>query len=138
MAAYATEQDLVDRIGEDSLLVLTNGDAQAASRAITQASDEIDLYLGKRYVLPLATTPSTVRNLCVTIALYWLADDAAGMTELAENRYKASVKTLEQLAKGVISLGLPDAEKAAENTAGDVQLASGPRRLSRDSLAGLL
>ncbi|WP_299733998.1 DUF1320 domain-containing protein [uncultured Endozoicomonas sp.] len=138
MTAYATQQDIIDRIGEDNLLVLIGDDSVAVERAISQATDEITLYLGRRYVLPLATVPTSVRNLCVTIALYWLADDAAGMTELAENRYKAAVKNLEQLAKGTISLGMPDAERASENSAGNVQLVTAERRLTRKSLGGVL
>lgn len=138
MTIYATQQDIIDRIGEDSLLVLIGDEPVAVERAISQASDEINLFLGQRYVLPLETVPSTVRNLCVTIALYWLADDAAGMTELAESRYKAAMKTLSLLAKGDISLGMPDAEKAKENSGGEVQMVTAERRMTRKSLGGVL
>ena len=54
------------------------------SIALDDASAMIDLYVGKRYDLPLAVVPKTLVQCCVDIAMYQLAADAAIAT--AEQR----------------------------------------------------
>lgn len=58
--AYATRQDIIDRYGEDELIVAADhdedgvADATVVEQGLADASDEIDAYLAGRYTLPLA------------------------------------------------------------------------------------
>lgn len=144
MAGYITRQDIADRIGEDELIVLSDRDNDGSAdeavidRAISDATDEINMHLSVRYQMPLPTVPDTIKRLAVNLALYWLSEGDGSLSELVKNRYENSVKTLKSLASGTMRLGLPELELPTENSAGTVQLVSAERRLTRDSLKGVL
>ena len=120
--SYATLQHLTDRYGETTLRLITDPAAQAinavaAQQALTDASDEIDLWIGKRYELPLmlidpATgaglagvgAPALVRC-CCDVAVYRLQtlrpqDDIKD----ARQRYDDAVALLKNIAKGDVML----------------------------------
>ena len=73
---YATEQDLVDLHGATLIdrLADTDGDgvrdAAKIARALETASDMIDGYISGRYALPLAKPSGSLRDCCVSIAVY--------------------------------------------------------------------
>ncbi|WP_330925246.1 DUF1320 domain-containing protein [Candidatus Sororendozoicomonas aggregata] len=142
--AYITRQDLEERIGESELIVLSDREGTGAvntavvDKAISDATDEINMHLGTRYQLPLAEVPATIKRLAVNIALYWLSDSDATISDLVNERYESSVKTLKALASGAMTLGLPTLQKPAETTAGDVQLVGDGRITSRKTLGGVI
>ncbi|MDI3326776.1 DUF1320 family protein [Pontibacterium granulatum] len=113
MALYATAQAMIDRFGEEELILLTDRDGSqqaiatsVLNQALTDASAEIDGYLGGRYQLPLATVPAVLTRICCDIARYLLNDERA--PEQLQKRYDASIGFLKSLGKGELSLGLPD------------------------------
>jgi phage gp36-like protein len=71
---YATMQDIIDRYGEDELIVAADHDEDGSAdtvvveQGLSDASDEIDVYIGERYPLPLAAVPSVLKRLCVDMA----------------------------------------------------------------------
>lgn len=144
MTGYITRQDIADRIGEDELTVLSDrdndgiADEAVIDRAISDATDEINMHLSVRYQMPLPQVPDTIKRLAVNLALYWLSEGDGSLSELVKNRYENSVKTLKSLASGTMRLGLPELELPTENSAGTVQLVTAERRLTRDSLKGVL
>jgi phage gp36-like protein len=113
---YATQADLEDRFGVDELTQLTDRagaggpDAGIVARALADADAEIDGYLASRYALPLTTVPAVLARIACDIARYRLWEDRA--SEEVRLRYEDARRTLESIAKGQVSLGLPAASAA--------------------------
>jgi len=111
---YATPADLALRHGADRLIELTDrdrdgiGDDPQIAQALVDASHEIDGYLAARYKLPLPTVPPLLARIACDIALYRLLSlRRMGDIEDARHRYEDARRLLENLAKGVVALGLP-------------------------------
>ena len=140
---YASMKDMIDRIGQQPLESLAwddkNGELDHAKveRALTDAADEINARLCKRYQLPLTSIPTLLTRVAVNLAAYHLAD-ATTLTDDLTKRYDIGIKLLQSIAKGEADLGLPDAEKASENQSGNILLTSAERRLSRRTLGRVL
>ncbi|MFN3879801.1 MAG: gp436 family protein [Nitrincola lacisaponensis] len=124
MQLYATTQDMINRYGQDELVLLTDRDGSLGAiadlvldQALADASAEIDGYLGGRYQLPLPTVPAVLTRICCDIARYLLHDEQA--PEQLQKRYESSIKFLRSLGNGELSLGLPDTGSAgpSNNTA---------------------
>ena len=137
--AYAIQQDIIDRYGDNALYVVADRDGDDAiddavvNGALADASDEINTYVGKKYTLPLTPVPPLLVRLCVDIALYRLSPDAA-YTEEKRQRYEDAVGILKSLAKGEISLGI---EQSADSRVGNVELISSDRQFSRGTMGRL-
>lgn len=136
---YITPQDLEDRFGSEFLLSATDprnsgevGQA-AVARAISDATDLINSYLGKRYVLPLATVPGTVKRIAADLVRYFLLADHPG--EEVTKRYNDGLKWLRDAATGTVSTGLPEVQ-APVSSNGKVSVDGPPRRFSRRSMRG--
>lgn len=135
--AYAIIQDLIDRHGEDTVLVVSDRDGDgvvdttAVSDALDDASDEIDTYLAKRHSLPLATTPGVLTRMCGDIAIYRLADTADVLTDERRTRFEDALVWLKMAAKGTVSLGLED-EPASVSS--HVEMSSKDRVFTRTSM----
>ncbi|MBU5312225.1 DUF1320 domain-containing protein [Tissierella carlieri] len=106
--------------------------------AIGDADGEIDGYLVKRYPVPLSSIPKVINKFSKDIAVYNLFS-RAGIDEGEKeknylNRYKAAVRFLENVAKGIVDIGIIDNIKRA-NTGFSVNSSS--RLFSRDSMKGM-
>lgn len=115
--AYAVIQDIVDRYGNDDLLVAAANeddtlDTAAVNRALDDASAEIDAYIGQRYHLPLPSPSKILLALCVDMALYKLSTGTE-LTDEQRRRYEDAIKLLEKIGSGVVTLGLPTGDAAA-------------------------
>lgn len=139
--SYAALSHLVERFGEQEVLQLTDrahlGEIEeaVASRALEDATAEIDGYLGARYVLPLAHVPTVLIRLCADMARYYLYDDHA--PEQVVMRYKAALDTLLRISRGDIDLGV-SAEGDAPPTADGAEMVSGGRVWGRDDSQGFI
>jgi phage gp36-like protein len=142
--AYATLADLLARgVTRRELIERTNRDVDGAQavnesvldRALQDASDEIDGYLGG-YDLPFAAPPPRLVRLCCDLAWASLWPDAVidpqQKPEWARRR-DAAIEALKGVAAGEIDLGLPaQAPKAAvARTAGN------PRIFTRNRMVDL-
>jgi len=129
---YATQADLEARFGIDELTQLTDRagagvpDATIVARALSDAAAEIDSYLASRYALPLSPVPTLLVRIACDIARYRLWEDRA--SDEVRRRYEDNVRLLEGIAKGVLSLGLPEADAAP--ALAEVSLGN-PRVMSR-------
>ncbi len=137
--AYATQQDIIDRYGEEILAVAFDRDndgaaeTDAVAAALSDASDEIDGYLG-RYNLPLADPPRILTFLCVDIALYKGSVETVN-TEERRKRYEDAIRYLTKVAEGKIQL-FPDDPSAPMGGSGAYM--AGPERLfTRGSMRDL-
>jgi len=133
---YATQQDLVDRFGEDELIQLTDRDNSGSldtgvlDQALADASEEIDTYVGARYQLPLSTTPKILVRWCADIARYHLYDDAA--PETVVKRYDGVRSAMKLLAEGKTTLGLDTGD--APSRAGQPTVTPGKTRITDDDV----
>lgn len=140
MTMYATADDFVLRIGEQQAIELTDRDRtgeinqQVLAVALTDSSSQIDGYLLGRYPLPLVTVPDNLVRICCDIARYRLVSMSEVTTtdEIIE-RYKLSLKELEQIASGKISLGIATTDNTTDDSVGVVFSNSNNRIFSRDN-----
>ncbi|KGQ36081.1 hypothetical protein JP34_00920 [Gallibacterium anatis] len=137
---YATADDFVLRIGEQQAIELTDRDRtgeinqQVLAVALTDSSSQIDGYLLGRYTLPLASIPDNLIRICCDIARYRLVSMSEVTTtdEIIE-RYKLSLKELEQIAGGKISLGIATTDNTTDDSVGVVFSNPNNRIFSRDN-----
>jgi phage gp36-like protein len=116
---YCTQQNLIDRYGDDMLRDLTDRaiplagaiDATTVTEAIANADAMIDGYLLGRYSLPLATTPGMVKQLSQVIAIYNL--HRHGTDEKIRTDYEDALKRLKDIQSGVFVLNVAGVEPAA-------------------------
>ena len=121
--AYCTQQDLIDRFGQDELLDLTDiqrtGEInhQTVQRAIEDAESLIDGFLASRYQLPLSAVPKSLTPIACNIARYQLYDEQT--TDTVERRYKDAMNFLKAVSKGEVVLGVTadGVPTASEDTA---------------------
>ncbi|MCE7915417.1 MAG: DUF1320 domain-containing protein [Nitrosomonas sp. PRO4] len=123
---YATQQNLIDRFGEDELIQLTDRqslgviDATVVSRALADADARINGYLAVRYSLPLAAPlPTELERLACDIARYALYEDR--VTEIVKERYQDAIALLRDVAAGKAELGLDSTDnKQASNSLAEI------------------
>lgn len=120
---YATQQDIIDRYGEDDLIIAADhdgdgvADAAVVAQGLSDATDEINTYAGGRYTLPFAEVPPVLKRLCVDMALY-LMSKPPSITEEKRKRYEDAIKLLTSISTGKVSLGISDAEATGSNAGG--------------------
>lgn len=109
---YATLDDLRARFGESELValsVLESGeeiDAARVDEAIAVAVDQVESYLRKRYTVPLASVPRSVRDATCVLAGAWLAETNP-RTVPSETQRRAkddTLRWLRDLSKGDVTL----------------------------------
>lgn len=129
---YATADDMVRKFGRNEVLSLADPqdtgeiDQDILLGALTDASAEIDTYLGGRYRLPLDPMPPHLATICCNIARYMLTGDERLETSAIGERYKAAVRYLELVASGKVTLG-PAEDGITPSADSDVQFVQGTR-----------
>ncbi len=108
---------------------------------IIDASAEIDGYLNKRYSTPLSAVPNVISKICKDIALYNLflriGIRQGSPEESYYNQYKQDIKYLENVAKGLIDIGINNQNSSNTYSSNGVfKVASNNRVFSRNSLRG--
>ncbi|MFZ2447497.1 MAG: DUF1320 domain-containing protein [Syntrophobacteraceae bacterium] len=140
---YCTIDDIRNQLEEVRLVQLTDDEGTGAvvearvDRAIGDADEEINGYLGARIAVPVSPVPESLRRLSADLAIYNLFSRREKVPEHRIERYRNAVRFLEQVALGKISLGHGDPEgnplePDAPATAGD----NPQRAFSRSSLTG--
>lgn len=79
--AYATSDDMVARFGEAELIRLSTPegaldgpmDADAVTIALADASELVDSYIGRRFVVPLNPVPASIAAAVCTLARHALS-----------------------------------------------------------------
>lgn len=134
---YASVDDFIKRIGELEAVQLTDRelsgevDRELLEVALGDASSQIDGYLSGRYRLPLMSTPPNLIRICCDIARYHLTSKSGVTTmDAIENRYKLCLRELENIAKGVVSLGVDEiTEMLSGEGENSVQFLGGDNRI---------
>jgi len=108
--SYCTQQDMIERYGEEELIQLTDHtgagviDTATITRAITDADGDIDGRLGSRFRLPITPVPKILVRIACDIARYHLYPIAA--PEHVAKRYDDAIRFIDGVAKGRISIGI--------------------------------
>ncbi|MCH8475955.1 MAG: DUF1320 domain-containing protein [Opitutales bacterium] len=114
---YATIADMESRYGGDELrrLGVVDGDmaeelsdprVQArVSQALMTATDQVDSYLRKRYLTPLAPAPASIVEAPCVLARHWLSQSGATTPSESVTEHRAdTLKWLAKLADGSATL----------------------------------
>ncbi len=150
---YADVNDLTMRLGEQTMIQLTNPNSRADSidnslalASIHDAMGIIDSYIGQRVNLPLENVPALVKTLTIDLAIYYLKVKV-GNTNTKDSAvsklYDDAIKHLERFADGKTSLGLhviddnADSEQAETETNNHADISSEKRAFTRSSLGKL-
>ncbi len=118
--AYCTQADIIKLVQEATLAQMTDDtagvtvDAAKVTEAIAKADALIDGYLTGRYTVPLTTVLVIIRSASIDIAVYELYSRRGerGVPENVTDRYKNAIKTLTEIQRGNILLGVaaPDSQ----------------------------
>jgi phage gp36-like protein len=124
--AYIELQDLLDELGEDSLMQLTDNDRTGeineprVAKAIEYAQGVVDAYLRSRYSLPVPATPM-VKKLCADLAIMHLYTGRAsfddGVYKVRKNASDDAIKLLTAINQGKAALDVPAIEETKESPA---------------------
>lgn len=106
------------------------------TKALNRADSEVDGYCGKRYKVPFDTLPDFVKALSLDIAVFNLFSRRENVPENRKDRRASAVKNLEQIAKGIVTLGMQDPTPTETFTSATPSVISGNRQFSRGSLKG--
>jgi phage gp36-like protein len=141
--SYATQQQLVDKFGQQMMLDLTDRasppageiDATVVDRALADADALINGYLKGRYQLPLATTPQLLVTLAEAIAIYNLHTQI--VPDKIRKGYEDALVTLKQIATGIVRLDVAGVEPPASGSNG-VRVNDRARDMTPDNLKGFV
>lgn len=120
---YCTLADIAKAIPPVTLLQLSNDDPTAElpdesviEDGVRQAEELVDGYLRGRYDLPLDPVPSVLRDAVVYLTRHWLYQrrPEGAIPEAVKDSRKDTLKLLESIRDGVVTLGMPTGEAAPE------------------------
>jgi phage gp36-like protein len=120
---YCSPDDIGKAMPERTLIQLSNDDAAAQTPdvcviadAVRQAEELIDGYLRGRYNLPLDPVPTVLRDAAVNLARHWLYQrrPEGALPDAVKDSRKDTLKLLESIRDGVVTLGLPTGQASAE------------------------
>lgn len=141
--AYCTIEDIKDQVDEVKLIRLTDDESlgvvntDRVEKAIADAGEEIDGYVGSRHRVPLYPAPEVLRKFAVDIAVYNLYGRLDQVPTNRTDRYRNALIFLERVAMGKISLGAADPEgNPPASDAPEVADTNPARVFGRSSLKG--
>lgn len=120
---YCTRADIGNAIPEITLIQLSNDDPAAEQPnenvigdGVRQAEELVDGYLRGRYNLPLDPVPTVLRDAVVYLARHWLYQrrPEGAMPDPVKDSRKDTIKLLESIRDGVVTLGMPTGQAAQE------------------------
>jgi phage gp36-like protein len=120
---YCTRADIGKAIPELTLTQLSNDDPTAElpdesviEDGVRQAEELVDGYLRGRYDLPLDPVPSVLRDAVVYLTRHWLYQrrPEGAIPEAVKDSRKDTLKLLESIRDGVVTLGMPTGEATPE------------------------
>jgi phage gp36-like protein len=135
MATYATKERMLRMFAVQELVRLTDGppnsedaadiDDERLDQAFEDAQDECDPYLDGQYDLPIVKDdiPGSLEMHACNVAYFYLHD---APTDQATARYKRALSFLEDVQKGVRSLGIDDEGDTPKDSGGVESAGSTP------------
>lgn len=141
--SYTTLADLTARFGDRMIVALTDRgematgaiDTTVTDKAIAEADAVIDGYLAARYALPVSPVPALLGDIALAIVIWKLHLGAPDPKIEAD--YKDALRSLRDIAAGVITLTIAGVD-AAGKTATGVQVTDRDRPFTADNLTGFI
>jgi len=144
--AYIETQDLLDELGEDTLVKLTDDEGTGevsetrVLKAIEFAAGTFDSYARSRYSIPVPVTP-VVKTVNLDLAIFHLykrSHVTGGIYEVKEKAYNEALKTLKDISSGRAALDVPTAEETIEKpaTSDRILTNASKTKFSDDALKG--
>jgi len=140
---YCTREDLGNAIPLMTLTQLSNDDPgarqpdeQVIASSVRQAEELVDGYLRGRYHLPLDPVPTVLRDAVIYLARHWLYQrrPEGALPDAVISARKDTLKLLESIRDGVITLGLPTGHAVPEP--GEIRVRARPPHFSAQLWAG--
>jgi phage gp36-like protein len=134
---YCTRADLGNAIPLITLTQLSNDDPAARqpdenviANSVRQAEELIDGYLRGRYQLPLDPVPTVLRDAVLYLARHWLYQrrPEGALPDAVISARKDTLKLLESIRDGVITLGLPSGHAMPEP--GEIRVRARPQQFT--------
>jgi phage gp36-like protein len=134
---YCTRADLGNAIPLMTLTQLSNDDASAREpdesvidNSVRQAEELVDGYLRGRYQLPLGPVPTVLRDAVIYLARHWLYQrrPEGALPDAVISARKDTLKLLESIRDGVITLGLPTGHAVPEP--GEIRVRARPQHFT--------
>jgi phage gp36-like protein len=99
---------------------------------VRQAEELVDGYLRGRYNLPLDPVPTVLRDAVVYLARHWLYQrrPEGALPDAVKDSRKDTVKLLESIRDGVVTLGMPSGHAAPEP--GEIRVRARRQQFGRD------
>lgn len=129
--AYIELQDLVDELGEEILVQLTDDsdtgeiNEVVVSKAIASAEGTFESYIRTRYSLPVPAT-QMVKSRCLNLAIYELYRKRAtfddGVFKVKKTAYDETISLLRDIQSGKAALDVPATEETIESPASGDQI----------------
>lgn len=120
---YCTRADIGSAIPEITLIQLSNDDPAAEQPnenvigdGVRQAEELVEGYLRGRYNLPLDPMPTVLRDAVVYLARHWLYQrrPEGVLPDAVKDSRKDTIKLLESIRDGVVTLGMPTGQATPE------------------------
>ncbi|TBN35513.1 gp436 family protein [Pseudomonas sp. BGI-2] len=120
---YCNRADIGNAIPAMTLIQLSNDDPAAMlpnenviEDGVRQAEELVDGYLRGRYNLPLDPVPTVLRDAVVYLARHWLYQrrPEGALPDAVKDSRKDTIKLLESIRDGVVTLGMPTGHAAPE------------------------
>ncbi|KHA70077.1 Mu-like prophage FluMu protein gp36 [Pseudomonas chlororaphis] len=140
---YCTRADLGNAIPLITLTQLSNDDPAARqpdenviANSVRQAEEPVDGYLRGRYQLPLDPVPTVLRDAVLYLARHWLYQrrPEGALPDAVISARKDTLKLLESIRDGVITLGLPTGHAMPEP--GEIRVRARPQQFTAQVWAG--
>jgi phage gp36-like protein len=139
---YCTLADILKQISKDTLIQLTDDnqtgetDTVIVDEAIIYSETLIDGYLRGRYILPLNLVPAVVKIIAVDLSVCRLYSRRfqTETPDAISEKYKNSIKMLEQIQKGIIALNIKPKAIFNESAIFRTNKDSSDRRFSKERL----
>jgi len=137
---YCTRADIGNAIPEMTLIQLSNDDPAAMSPnesviedGVRQAEELVDGYLRGRYNLPIDPVPTVLRDAVVYLARHWLYQrrPEGALPDAVKDSRKDTIKLLESIRDGVVTLGMPTGHAAPEP--GEIRVRVRKQQFSADT-----
>jgi len=122
MGVYITQSDLETPVGGAAVLVeLADLDDDAAvdapviAQVIERAEGMVNGFLGQRFSVPVLATSNLIKDMCLDIACYYLAQ-ARGISDLEvwSRRYDKAIDKLQRVAVGTMQLDVAEKPTGSE------------------------
>lgn len=138
---YATQQDLIDRFGEEELIQRTDRavpptgqiDADVVGKALADADHMINGYARGRYRVPLDPAPEIICRMACDLARYFLFP--SNPPESVRTNYEDARAALRDIAAGRLHLQAAGIEAATAEPS-DVRFESAQPVFTRQSMEG--